>query len=259
MALARLPKPIREDKGRAVIWPLEDGEFIVSEMDFEILTADGQTAIVEPVEARILHAETRPINLRERFAHIAADFAELPRVAAENPELASAISDTQRLINEGVNRSELRRAANTIIRLQRHDYGDTNGAAISTILDLPETDLETDLKGREGRWLTRMHSYRERDRRLVVLAKRRFYNLHRRLFCEVCHFSYGDFYGVRGRFVIEAHHRTPVEELLPDSITTAADLAMVCGNCHGIIHHKRPWIGVAALRAELVAAGTIPP
>jgi predicted HNH restriction endonuclease len=258
MALARLPRPVREDKGLPVAWPLEDRQFIVAEMDFDILADDGATAILEPLTARILRSN-RAIDLRQRFAHIATDFAELQRVQAENPQLAEVLFDSQRLITQGANRRELRTMADEAIRRQTRVFGKTNAATLSSLIDLPPTDLENDIKGREGRWLTRSHSYRERDRRLVILAKQRFYHLHRRLLCEVCHFCYRDFYGERGRLVIEAHHRTPLEELLPDTETAISDLAMVCGNCNRIIHSRRPWISVDALRVELIAAGRIPP
>ena len=35
----------------------------------------------------------------------------------------------------------------------------------------------------------------------------------------------------------QAHHKTPLEELMSDTVTKAEDLAMVC---HDIIHAKRP-------------------
>ena len=70
-----------------------------------------------------------------------------------------------------------------------------------------------------------------------------------------CGFDAGKFYGERGEDRIHALHRTPVEELLPDSVTRAEDLAMVCPNCHDIIHAKRPWISVEELREQLIKAG----
>ena len=38
----------------------------------------------------------------------------------------------------------------------------------------------------------------------------------------------------------QAHHKTPLEELMSDTVTKAEDLAMVCPNCHDIIHAKPP-------------------
>jgi hypothetical protein len=255
MALARLPVPVREDRIGTVTWPLENRQFIVSEMDFDVLSDDGHVAILEPLTARILHSE-RSIDLRHRFSLINDDISLVPTVAADHPPLARALDDTNKLLASGINSIDLRHAADEIIDLQTGIYGKTNSATITTIVNLPPSYLEDDIKGTEGKILTRLHAYRERNRTLIVRAKRAFFHKHRRLFCECCGFDYAHFYGGRGKFVIEAHHKIPVEQLLPDTETTADDLAMVCGSCHGIIHNKRPWISVDDLRTELLNRGT---
>jgi hypothetical protein len=60
--------------------------------------------------------------------------------------------------------------------------------------------------------------------------------------CEVCAFNFSARYGSRG--VIECHHNKPVSELKPGQKTRLEDLALICANCHRIIHRKRPWLSI---------------
>ncbi|WP_235712681.1 HNH endonuclease [Bacillus mycoides] len=54
-------------------------------------------------------------------------------------------------------------------------------------------------------------------------------------------------YGDRGRDFIEAHHRKPISEMKNDETTKIEDLAMLCSNCHSMIHRK-PLVTVEELR-----------
>ncbi len=255
MALARLPDPAREDKAGKAVWPLENKGFLVSHMDFEIVHRTADQAILEPRFARILHSD-EVIDLRERFRSVSEDFGALATLRTDYPELAGAIGKHHAEIAKAVNSANVRKAADAVIALQTKEFGLSNAAAVSTIVHLPPTQLEEDIGGKEGRILTRLHSFKERNRSLVKKAKFLFKNKHGKLYCECCGFESGIFYGKRGEDRIQAHHRRPIEELLPDSITKPEDLAMVCPNCHDIIHAKRPWISVEALREELKKLGS---
>lgn len=222
----------------------------MSEMQFEIAADDGITASLVPLTASILHSH-HVFDLQKRLASVADDIAKIQEIAKINPLLAEDIKAHQSAINTGTNDTAIRTTADKIIQHQTAAFGESNAAAVTTIEQLPPTPLEEDIKGKEGRILTRLHSYRERDRNLVTKAKAAFKAEHKRLFCECCGFDPATFYGNRGTDRIQAHHRTPVEELLPDSVTTSKDLTMVCPNCHDIIHSKRPWITVEKLHEEL--------
>ncbi len=50
---------------------------------------------------------------------------------------------------------------------------------------------------------------------------------------------------------MEAHHTRPVHEINPGQVTRLADLALVCANCHRMIHARRPWLTMPELRALL--------
>ena len=99
--------------------------------------------------------------------------------------------------------------------------------------------------------MTRTHRYRERDKKLVARKKHRVLQEAGRLSCEVCEFNFTDAYGDRGDGFIECHHTKPVSELRDGEKTNINDLALVCSNCHRMIHRRKPWLSVAALSALL--------
>ena len=47
-------------------------------------------------------------------------------------------------------------------------------------------------------------------------------------------------YGEVGRNYIEAHHTKPVSEMKEGEVTRVEDLAMVCANCHRMLHRRKP-------------------
>lgn len=102
----------------------------------------------------------------------------------------------------------------------------------------------------EGRYLLRWHAYRERN---PALRRRKIDSVMARgdsLTCEVCEFDFARTYGDRGRGYIECHHVEPlhVGGERPRSIR---ELALLCSNCHRMIHTKPPWPTPAELR-ELI-------
>jgi 5-methylcytosine-specific restriction enzyme A len=125
------------------------------------------------------------------------------------------------------------------------------GETIET--ELPEGDDE---EADEGSVLTRLHRSRERSRRLVARKKQQALAATGRLTCEACGFEFDHVYGDLGSGFIECHHRVPVSELTPGTRTRLSDLALVCANCHRMIHRRRPWLTVEEL-ATIVAPGTV--
>ena len=99
--------------------------------------------------------------------------------------------------------------------------------------------------------LTRQHRFRERNREIVRKKKADVLRKHSRLCCEVCQFDFEGRYGERGAGFIECHHTKPLHTLREGEKTKMADLALVCANCHRMIHAKREWLTVEALRAML--------
>ena len=114
--------------------------------------------------------------------------------------------------------------------------------------DRDDQDVDTHPGAEEGGVLLRIHLRRERDPRLkrdkIKEAKRR----GARICCEVCGFDFHHTYGERGFEYIECHHRTPLA-ITGAVHTQLADLAMICSNCHRMIHRSRQWITIEELRA----------
>lgn len=126
--------------------------------------------------------------------------------------------------------------------------------AILSVLVKPEpasvwaTDTEWIEEAVEGRLLTRIHIQRERDRDLVRTKIAKTQAGVGELKCEVCTFDFARKYGSHGAGFIECHHMRPLSTLIEISRTTLADLALLCSNCHRMIHRSRPWLSLQELR-----------
>ncbi len=101
----------------------------------------------------------------------------------------------------------------------------------------------------EGRVLTRTHRYRERNPKIVEAKKAKVFDETGVLLCETCQFDFDRNYGSRGKGFIECHHTLALSKLEPGHKTRLDDLALVCSNCHRMIHRKAPWLSIAELKA----------
>lgn len=106
-----------------------------------------------------------------------------------------------------------------------------------------------DAEAEEGAVLTRLHHYRERDASLARRRKEQARTQHGRLVCDACEFDFARAYGARGAGYIEVHHTKALETLAPGAKTKLSDLAVLCANCHRMVHAKRPWLTMDQLKA----------
>lgn len=102
----------------------------------------------------------------------------------------------------------------------------------------------------EGQVLSALHHRRERNPKLVAEKKRQAESSGG-LICEACGFDYATRYGGRGEGFMECHHLRPLSELAGPTKTKLSDLALVCANCHRMIHRQRPWLSLDELRELL--------
>ncbi|NIJ45276.1 putative HNH restriction endonuclease [Wenyingzhuangia heitensis] len=93
-------------------------------------------------------------------------------------------------------------------------------------------ELEQDFGTKEGKELFRKHRVRERDSSLTY-RKKQIAIKNGNLECEVCNFSFQDIYE---QDYIECHHKTPIFK--GERITKLEDLALVCSNCHRMLHRR---------------------
>jgi 5-methylcytosine-specific restriction protein A len=133
-----------------------------------------------------------------------------------------------------------------------------NGGAYGTTRKYWRLNLLQDGEGTEvrkgyseGKMVERMHWARERNSKVIRVAKMNFKAKHGRLFCEVCDFDFKKVYGNLGIDFIEGHHIIPVKSMQPDHQTMPEDIAMLCANCHRMIHASAVWMEVRNLRKLL--------
>lgn len=74
--------------------------------------------------------------------------------------------------------------------------------------------------------------------------------------CEACRRDYSKLFDGRGERVLQAHHREQLSRRIVPEVTCVEDLAVVCGNCHLLIHmDPKQAIKVEILRQMLIDAG----
>ena len=108
----------------------------------------------------------------------------------------------------------------------------------------------------EGATLTRLHRAKERSPKLVQAKKKDVLRRMGKLECEICGFDFFRTYGERGRSYIECHHVQPLASLRPGTKIRLVDLALVCANCHRMLHGSRPWPTIEQLKTDLVISRT---
>lgn len=100
----------------------------------------------------------------------------------------------------------------------------------------------------EGAILEKYHKYKERNSTAVKSKKNKMLNEQGFLQCEICGFIFEDSYGELGNGYIECHHIVPLADIDVQKKTQMSDLALVCSNCHRMLHRKRPWITISELK-----------
>lgn len=101
-------------------------------------------------------------------------------------------------------------------------------------------DVDDEAYGSEGNLRLIMHLKRERN---VLIVRRKKANVLAEtgaLKCEVCGFDFKVIYGEHGREFCEVHHLVPLHKSDGVVKTELNDLAIVCSNCHRIIHRINP-------------------
>ena len=89
---------------------------------------------------------------------------------------------------------------------------------------------------KEGQVLYKLHKVRERDRRIIEAKKNKVLKEKGELKCEACDFDFEKIYGEVGKGYIECHHLIPLSNYQVNKVTKLDDLALLCSNCHRMIH-----------------------
>jgi 5-methylcytosine-specific restriction protein A len=121
------------------------------------------------------------------------------------------------------------------LRLYRQTTAGIDGAIAAADQSMPQdAQPQSGEESRRYRWHLRAEG---RNGRLAKLAKNaQGYR------CQACGRDYVEELGPIGKGCVDAHHLTPFSELdeRPVALDPAADFAIVCANCHRLIHSETP-------------------
>jgi 5-methylcytosine-specific restriction enzyme A len=102
-----------------------------------------------------------------------------------------------------------------------------------------QTDLAEEFGIPDGTTVTETRKYvyhrKIEPNRTAARQAKRFHGTR----CQACDLDFGERYGEIGEGFIEAHHLRPIatlEEGVPVKYDVAADFAVLCSNCHRMIH-----------------------
>lgn len=118
---------------------------------------------------------------------------------------------------------------------------------------IQENEAGETFEVQEGAVIYKLHKYRERDTSIIKRKKEVEFQRHGRLLCEACTFDFHQKYGELGFKYIECHHRVPLSDFSSSTKTGLNDLALVCSNCHRMLHRKVDTLSVEGLRNILTA------
>lgn len=116
----------------------------------------------------------------------------------------------------------------------------------SIITEIENTNPE--LIVTEGKVRLVTHIARERNSKIIKQKKQYAIEINK-FYCEVCTFSFIDKYNAE---FIECHHRSPIA-ITGVRKTKSEDLALVCSNCHRMLHRKfdGKYLSVEELRKRI--------
>lgn len=136
------------------------------------------------------------------------------------------------------------------------EYGSsTVGNVMRKLTEVDRIGFTEDDEGfPEGKLKLKQHLVRERNPEVIKLAKERYLQRHGKLICEVCTFDFKEHYGDIGEGYIEGHHTKPIMEMAENEVTKVEDIALVCSNCHRMLHRRRPWLSINELKQLLTNA-----
>ena len=99
----------------------------------------------------------------------------------------------------------------------------------------------------EGKERYSQHRSYERDPKLAKKAKTTRLESTGELQCDVCSFNFSVTYGELGQGYIEAHHTVPVANLCGKRKTKLSEIALVCSNCHRMLHRGKTLLSIEEL------------
>jgi len=132
-----------------------------------------------------------------------------------------------------------------------HDPKAPKKSIVEDAKTLPDIE-ELNLFVKEGGRKLITHFRRERNPRIVAEKKAQVLKVSGKLKCEVCGFDFPEKYGDLGYGFCEAHHVKPLSDSNREIETKLEDLAILCSNCHRMIHRTKPMMSVDEFKKLLL-------
>lgn len=108
--------------------------------------------------------------------------------------------------------------------------------------------VDIDLGGKEGNPRFINHIIRERNPKIVKEKKKQVLEKTGKLCCEVCNFDFKETYGEIGEGFCEVHHLKQLAKADGEVTTKLEDLAIICSNCHRMIHKPNNMLKINQLK-----------
>ena len=184
-----------------------------------------------------------PLDIRlPNFRNFAGVAQKTRNIATVHPDYVGRPSNGNKLDKKVLDEflDDPERMRNVAVKVRRLALDDEPESVSQLFGDEDESVME-------GRYLLRFHRVRERSSKLRDKKIRSVLASGGLLICEVCRFNFEEFYGDLGKGFIECHHVEPLHEGGERS-RTIRDLALLCSNCHHMIHRRPPWPTPSQLR-----------
>lgn len=183
-------------------------------------------------------------NLYVIFGEQVKEFS--PPLPLNNLDWFPALFRSQRNFSLGFNRISDETIVQALTALPDNENPPSSTSALA--------DIDLFSAGVEGAARLVPHLRRERDRALVAAKKAATLAAKGHLCCEACGFDFSVTYGALGDGFCEVHHLVPLGASDESVVTTLDELAVLCSNCHRIIHRSTPMLSVVDL-SEMISRG----
>ncbi|MGV0921485.1 HNH endonuclease [Empedobacter falsenii] len=161
----------------------------------------------------------------------------------ENKGLTSfSIKDKETFFEFSTKKNELERISNLILATIEEKE------IISKLYKIEDEIDDFVKESFEGEVIYKLHKARERDKKLTDSKKQKTLKETGKLECEVCKFDFYKVYGEIGKGFIECHHTKHLSSYGTSLKTKLEDLALVCSNCHRMLHRSLSEMTIETLK-----------